>query len=105
MRRGSRIRRLARWVKWACTAAAVLILMGWMVPARFEIDVTQAHSIAVQEGNLTVRMWPTPRIHCPDRGYAPDTYNWPLWLPLVVLTVAAACLWRAGVVTSRGGSS
>ncbi|MHC4579579.1 MAG: hypothetical protein ACYTFD_19095 [Planctomycetota bacterium] len=94
MREGPRIRRLARGVKWACTAAAVLILAGWVVAARFEIDVTEAYSVRVKDGDLSVRMWPSPRLG-PDPYHSPgpDTYTLPLWLLLVVAVVAAAGLW------------
>lgn len=95
-----------KWIKWTCTAAAVLVLLGRMVPARFEIDLTEGYSFRVQDGCLSVRMWPTPREQDLHHPIGPDTYTLPLWLPLVVLAVAAGILWRReAAVTCPAGST
>ncbi|MFQ5844554.1 MAG: hypothetical protein ACE5JG_06135 [Planctomycetota bacterium] len=83
-----------RWLEWAGTAATVLILLCWVAPARFEIDVTQVYSIRVKDGDLSVRMWPVPRETDPYHSAGPDTYTLPLWLLLAVCVAAAGSLWR-----------
>ncbi|MHC4957815.1 MAG: hypothetical protein ACYTGN_05515 [Planctomycetota bacterium] len=99
MAKTSGVRRLARLLKWPCTAAALLVLVAIATSPRFEVDVTRTYSIRVEGGNLGLRAWGIPRAvqeRDPYHSTGPDTLNIPLWFMLAVCAAATACLWRIG---------
>ena len=87
MKLGSLIRRSA---KWAATGAFVLVLACWATSVRFDLRITRQHSVHMNEGGLSVKMWPWGSVE--DTG-GPDTRRAPFWFLALALLVPAASLW------------
>jgi hypothetical protein len=90
---------LRKLTKWGFTCALVLLLLGWVLGPRDEVQVARGGSVQVADGVLTLRRWAGER--APDlppgvwEGHEgiPDTVNIPLWAALLALGAPTALLW------------
>ncbi len=75
-------------LKWSCAVATGLFLAAWAFSANFSFDISSQYSFQIEDHNLRLLLWPTPRA-----SGQPDCYTIPIWIPLIAATVLTGCLW------------